>query len=269
MTRKKRSARLWAGALTLTLAATGTITASIASPETATAATTSIVDGTSTRALARAVNARVFPTGGPAAIVSPSAPSTVLTQAAALASSTGRPLVVSDSPSVATTTIADLSTLGATSVILFGQADSFSAGFKSDVASAVTVSADINAETPFARSVASAGAAPGAEALVVVRAERPVDFRLASAEAIRSGDVLVVLDGSEAVASLQSFFAGWSGKRVSAFGGEDVLPSGVITDAELAYFDPITTIDETSTNRDLASRAMYNGRKGHSVPTCR
>lgn len=197
------------------------------------AATASVTSAADVPALARQVNAGAYPSGAVSAVVTTQTNNAVLAQAASYAAAIRAPLVVAADGAASSAVLADLSSLGSSTALLFGSAATFDPAFVTDLGGRVTVDSSLVVDTAYDRSAALvAKLHPTRE--VVTDVQDPTNIRLATSLAGLKGDPLILLDGSETSDQLKAMFP------------VDASAAATVVGANLPGFDSLDEASQSS-----------------------
>jgi len=230
----------------------------------ASASTNSLLSQPTLGALAAAANTAGFPSGSSRAVVVPSASAAVVAQGAALAAKQGIPLVVSDSSTSASDTIAKLAALHATSVDLIGLGSSFTSSFTTALSGSVTVTTSILNSDDEARSIAIAQASAFSH-IVIVDTGHPTEMVAGANYAALDGDALILTNsGSLSSQPLKTFLTSFTAKTKTIIGSAQPIGS-LIADDQLETTDFVDVSDLAQATQDIASRVVNAGNTANDV----
>ncbi|MBD8516382.1 MULTISPECIES: hypothetical protein [unclassified Plantibacter] len=221
-------------------------------PSSAEAAITgSLVTAADAQALSLTMAKTAFPSGSAKVVIAPKSNATLVYQAAALASSLQAPLILSTSITSASAISPTLSTLGATSIYLISEATTFSSAFRSGLPAASSIALDVKSNSAFTRSTTIAGALPVGP-LIVGNTTVANSLNASGAMAVARGLPLIVLDGSEAAATVQSFFATRTDHFIGLIGGGAVIDPSLLPAMPDNGLMIINTADPVGAFREIA-----------------
>lgn len=230
----------------------------------------SLVAGADLQALSASMATSAFPSGSTKAVVAPYTKAEVVHQAAALASSLGAPLILSTSKTSATAINTTLNTLGAKSLYFVSEAATFSAAFRSSLPAGTTIALDVKSDSVFARSTAIAAALPVGP-IVVGNTTVANSMNTAGAMATGQALTLILLDGSETDATVQSFFAGRADHYIALVGGATTLKQSLLPplpDNGLMILDTANVVSafRTIALQQISSQAAASGSSLWTAP---
>lgn len=255
--------------LAVTLSASLGIAAPLAFATQAEAATGSLVTATGNKALGNDVAARTYPTAS-AAVVVRSDSDAIITQAAALAAVRGVPMIVADTGDTAAAVSSLVKARGASSVVLFGTSTAFAASFKTDLATTLTITATVESNDYFARSVSAAALSPATPTqFVVATTSAPSELRLASQYAISTGVPLVLFSGSEDPTAVTAFFNQYPKAALTIMGFTD-FPATLLSEDRSDSLEVVSMENASATALYVARRPLsvgYSQKKIYEAPS--
>ena len=255
-----RRQRLTGLVAVLAVAATTAIVGPALSPVPASAATGTLMTGSDLKTVAASVAQATYPNATTTSVVVRSNVDQILTEAAALASARGLPLVVLNPADDAAAAKTALQARGSTKVVLYGSSVSFDKAFNSQFTfGGPSVEARITDDSAYLRTKAAAALITSSVAtpdeLVIADPTAPNDVRLSVQYAVTNGKPLIFMTGSEGDAELTSLFQAYPSAVITVIGGA-TFPSHVLPEDRASTVNtiPMGTPEDLAASTNLVAR---------------